>query len=452
MARPLRWPLASRLSLALFFLGSTCLLSTLIFDLLSADRSQGVYVSLPDDVKIDDVISGSWQHDSPGPLLYLPRSCRPRGDLVFLKSTASAGEVVGALLRGYAYRHNLSTALPVGGRSYLGWPYPLTAADVRPSSRGYNLLVERAVHNASFVRELMNPGTPLVALIRQPLDLFLDTLRRFNVLQLANVSGSGSVHGGMGPGPGPGPVQAYLRDIHRYEEAYKSRQAAPRRDCVPDGFSVTRNPLSHGLGMPLGFPPGRDNFTDDPGAVEGYLAGLDSQFVLVMIAEYLDESLVLLRRLMCWDTKDVLYRVESGGDHDDHRRQDEVWRQGLTLSDRHRHRQWSGVDYLLYDLFNRTFWDKVRRQGEDFLQEVTYFRRVQSQLGWFCRSVTPYGESYIRFPESVWSPAFTFSSEECRLMAAPLLDKLKERYQKEEPNHTNSPTVTTAPRKFTPLC
>lgn len=432
MTRPFRYLLGSPIRRVLFFLVSASILSFLYFHI---PRSGGIYVTLPDDVTIDDVIKGTWNYD-PGPLLYLPRSCRPRNDLVFIKGLRCAAETVGAVLRRYGYRNNLSLVLPVDSRRYLGWPYPITAADIRPSSRGYNLLVERAVYNGTFMRRLMNPGTAFVTMIREPLDQFISILSAFNVLELANVSAK----------QGLGPVQAYLRDIHRYESAYKSRAAAPKRLCIPDGFSVTKNLLSHGLDMPLGFPAGREDITDDFDAVENYIKSLDSEFALVMIMEYFEESLVLLRRLMCWDTKDILFHSRNLGGY----RGNASWHV-LTRHDRDLHRNWSRVDYLLYDHFNRTFWSKVRRQGEDFAEEVSYFLRVQSQVTWFCRSVTPYGDGYIRFPESVWSPAYTFSSEECRLMEAPLLEKLKEQYDRQESKYANFSALP-APRKFVPLC
>ncbi|XP_066270853.1 galactosylceramide sulfotransferase-like, partial [Branchiostoma lanceolatum] len=38
-----------------------------------------------------------------------------------------------------------------------------------------------------------------------------------------------------------------------------------------------------------------------------FLTDLEREFTTVMILEYFDESLVLLRRLMCWQIKDILY-------------------------------------------------------------------------------------------------------------------------------------------------
>lgn len=44
---------------------------------------------------------------------------------------------------------------------------------------------------------------------------------------------------------------------------------------------------------------------EDPVKVDEKISKYDSQFDLVMIAEYFDESLVLLADLLCWDLSEV---------------------------------------------------------------------------------------------------------------------------------------------------
>lgn len=392
-------------------------------------------ISLPDWMTVDEVIRGEWRLDS-GPVLYYPKSCQPRRNLAFIKCMKCATETLGTVLRRYAYVNDLSVVLPVERRIYLGWPYPLSPLDYRPSSRGYNFLVEHAVYNATGMRQLMNADTAFVTVIREPMDMFVSLLNYFNVFEIANVT----VRHGMEA------VQTYLRDIRHYEAVYKSQAASPKRYCIPDGFSITKNLLAHCLGVPLGFPEGRTDISEDPNAVRQYVEQLDSEFGLVMLMEYLDESLVLLRRLMCWDVKDMIYHAINRGAY----RRNVSWSL-LTPGDRRIHKLWSAVDYTLYDHFNRTFWSKVAEQGESFYSEVDFLRRVQKQVTWFCGKVTPYGRSFIRFPESPWSLAFTFSSEDCELMTGSLLEMLKARYPKHEPRFANF-TSSKDNRKFSPLC
>ena len=44
---------------------------------------------------------------------------------------------------------------------------------------------------------------------------------------------------------------------------------------------------------------------EDAGTVQAKISRFDSEFDLVLIAEYFDESLVLLAAILCWDLSDV---------------------------------------------------------------------------------------------------------------------------------------------------
>ena len=50
---------------------------------------------------------------------------------------------------------------------------------------------------------------------------------------------------------------------------------------------------------------------EDAGTVQDKISRLDSEFDLVLIAEYFDESLVLLADILCWDLSDVRYLKQN---------------------------------------------------------------------------------------------------------------------------------------------
>nr|KAG5712829.1 hypothetical protein BaRGS_007426 [Batillaria attramentaria] len=286
------------------------------------------------------------------------------------------------------------------------------------------------------MRSFMANGTAFLTILREPGDHFVSTLNYFNVFEIANVS----VRHGMEA------VHEYIRNIEKYETIYK-RPAAEKRYCIPDGFSVSKNLLSQCLGMPLGFPSGTPNITDNARAVRQYIKALDKEFLLVMLMEYFDESLVLLRRLMCWTIKDILFHVSNVGSY----RSKAARRPQLSPDDRAAHKRWSSVDYALYSHFNKTFWNKVGLQGPDFHYEVAHFRQVQKAVTSFCLNIAKYAGSQIEFPESFWSPPFNVSSSDCQLMTAPLLPLLKKRHEELEPQYANYPKVKVK-RNYQPLC
>ena len=42
-------------------------------------------------------------------------------------------------------------------------------------------------------------------------------------------------------------------------------------------------------------------------AIKEYVAFLEEEFDLVLIADYFDDSVVLMKRLLCWELDDVLF-------------------------------------------------------------------------------------------------------------------------------------------------
>jgi hypothetical protein len=70
---------------------------------------------------------------------------------------------------------------------------------------------------------------------------------------------------------------------------------------------------------------------------------LSRDFQLVMLTEYFDESLVLLRRLLCWGVKDVLYIPKN---------QNSLKPSfTFTANDYALHRHLAEADYELYEFF-----------------------------------------------------------------------------------------------------
>ena len=108
-----------------------------------------------------------------------------------------------------------------------------------------------------------------------------------------------------------------------------------------------------------------------PEVVRDTILDLDDKFTVVLIFEYLDESLVLLKRKLCWDLDDVLYlkfhylSKEKGARKHIHENQTEQIR------------QWNRADVMLYEHFNTTLWEYIRREGDPFYEDLNDFRTKQ---------------------------------------------------------------------------
>ena len=105
---------------------------------------------------------------------------------------------------------------------------------------------------------------------------------------------------------------------------------------------------------------------------------LGREFDLVMLEEYFDESLLLLRKLLGWSLDDIRY-ISHGIRKTEFRyprRMDDELRAKI--------RAWNSLDVELYEFFNRTFWKKVEEYGSDFERDLGLFRKKLSDLNSTC--------------------------------------------------------------------
>ena len=102
--------------------------------------------------------------------------------------------------------------------------------------------------------------------------------------------------------------------------------------------------------------------------VAGLIQRVAKEFDLIMIADYFDESLLLLRKQLCLDWRDILYIPDNF-------RTDE---QKIKLSKELREKIeiWNWADMALYRFYNQTFWDKIRDYGPKFKEDLQYFRTL----------------------------------------------------------------------------
>lgn len=339
------------------------------------------------------------------------KTCQEKTNFVFIKCMKCATETMGTILRRYGYIRNLSFVVPNDKLLYLGWPYPMTHKDYRPSKTGgFNILVEHSIYTKTVMRQIMPTDTKYVTIIREPYNHFKSVFNYFNIANVAKI-------------PGPDTLTEYLHNIEKYDAFYKSQEASPIRYCIPNNFSMTQNLLSRCLGMPLGFPPGHPDISSDTMAIQSYIKQLDDEFSLVMILEYFMESLVMLRRLMCWTIKDILYHSVNRQDY----RYKRSFPKPGNLEIYHR---WSHIDFMLYDHFNKTFWKKVEEQDDNFRDEVYFLFQVETQMEIYCfGSNRTVERPPLQIPASPWGQAFNFTAEEdCKLLRTNLFEKIKEQY------------------------
>ena len=95
---------------------------------------------------------------------------------------------------------------------------------------------------------------------------------------------------------------------------------------------------------------------------------------LVLITEYFDLSLVLLKRRFCLQFEDILYLRSL------ERIKKETVEEPYTLA---KIAEMQKLDIALYDYFNATFWREVEKE-EGIFEELAIFQKLNKQVQSFC--------------------------------------------------------------------
>lgn len=105
--------------------------------------------------------------------------------------------------------------------------------------------------------------------------------------------------------------------------------------------------------------------------VKKKLAEMDNEIDLILIAEYFDESMILMKRFFCWKLSDILYL------HENVRNRSEKARYEISPSLEEKILSWNAKDVIMYNHFNKTFWNKVKEYGPSFEKDLAEFRQIQ---------------------------------------------------------------------------
>lgn len=175
----------------------------------------------------------------------------------------------------------------------------------------------------------------------------------------------------------------------------------------------------------ISLPEVHNSFASDTGlraieqldvrSIKAHIRRLERDLDLVMVVEYFDESLVLLKRRACLSTQDIIYSVKNA------RQQGLRFRPSFTLRERESFQKFQMADVLIYNHFYKRFWELVYAEGPDFFTEVQHLKQIRRTVEDFCGSVASRWD-FVNISRSAWNEEFMVTARECRLMAMDELD------------------------------
>ncbi|XP_078604196.1 galactosylceramide sulfotransferase-like [Branchiostoma floridae x Branchiostoma japonicum] len=306
--------------------------------------------------------------------------CKMKKSIAFLKVHKAGSETTASILKRFGYEHGLNFVLPKRcGNSKLGFPGDITDDKLmKQNVDEYNILVHHTVYDRVKFHKLMAPDTQFIAILREPLSHFKSLFFYIDMDKKIGLEDEEN------------PLGRFLDNPWRYERSM--------RENMRSG-SLTKNLQSFVLGW-------KDNDNKGSEELRKYISQLDSDFPLILILEYFDASLVLLRRLMCWSFYNILYDRQP--------KHKQVYLKPVSVYTEQQlqnHRNMSWVDYQLYDHFNRSLWSKIQAAGPDFQDELEAFQQLNHNVNSYCAGKNTEKKT---FPGSKWNGPVDIEPQFCQ--------------------------------------
>ncbi|XP_055370022.1 galactose-3-O-sulfotransferase 2 isoform X2 [Betta splendens] len=279
-------------------------------------------------------------------------TCSSKSHVVFLKTHKTASSTILNILYRYGESRNLTFALPLNRHSQLFYPYPFATHFVEG-------IASRSVKEFHIICNHMRFRKSEVAKV-MPKDSFYFSILRNPVAMMESIF-------------------IYYKSIPAFHKAH-SLDDFLDNNRVKYNASVAGNHYAHNiLAFDFGFENNiAENATDFEQSASMAIAAIERDFHLILISEYFDESMVLLKHALCWSLEDVVsFKLNSRSERS---------RCSLLPSTAEKIKRWNSLDWRIYLHFNTTFWHKVDSLvGQEQMRKEMYeLRELQGKLARTC--------------------------------------------------------------------
>ncbi|XP_012555650.1 galactose-3-O-sulfotransferase 4 isoform X2 [Hydra vulgaris] len=281
--------------------------------------------------------------------------CTPVNNVVFLKTHKTGSTTVANIMYRYSKSKNLKVVLP-DCEHRLCWPIKFNKSAIyhHKEKNTYNMLFHHAVFHKQNILEIIdNWQTKFVTILREPFSQLESAAQAFKFKHCYKLNGTSPILD-----------QLFNFSDNDLKKTIKSQKTDPY-----GAFNLTKNPNAFDLGF--------DPWNDTTEYIETVLKSIEKDFNLVMITEYMEESLVLLKNELCWDLKDIAFFIHNA------RLTKDVSTNNLEKT-KSRALNWNKMDVAIYDYFNKTFWKKIKNSGTSFQQDVEKLKRMNFFLEYEC--------------------------------------------------------------------
>ncbi|XP_050413957.2 galactosylceramide sulfotransferase isoform X1 [Patella vulgata] len=307
--------------------------------------------------------------------------------IAFLKVHKASSSTVLNIIYRFGFQRGLTFVLPRNGNNYLGGDSSsIEKRLILPPSlnKTYDMLCNHVIFNKTIFGHYLPRDTVYIAIVRDPYERFRSAYHYYRTVYKKRYLIQG-----------PNGTDSFEQFIAN-QEIYETNNPY---------HSHTNNRMAVDFGFPT-------KYLKNSTKMLKYVQDLNLTFDLVMITERFDESMILLRRMLNWSFKDILYIKLNAFKN---KSKNNI---NSTLMDKVK--KFSELDYILYDYFYEKFDKLVKHQSFNFNEEVSIFISIRERMTQFCLNATSNG-TYLWVADTKWSRAFTISFNDCKMMRMPEL-------------------------------
>ncbi|XP_070579525.1 galactosylceramide sulfotransferase-like [Ptychodera flava] len=274
-------------------------------------------------------------------------ACNSTKHIVFIKTHKTASSTTNSIIQRFGFTHGLTFALPKDNHIFstteLFSRKMLLTQNPRPGrGRSFDIIASHLRYNRRELEQVVANGT-YITILRDPVHRFESTFGYYDYAKKLKISGVKN------------PIETFMKTPDVY------------RQKLMQGFM--KDEIRNGMLFSLGF---HHRFDDNKEVINETVAKLDNELDLVLISDYYEESLVLMKNVLCWGLDDILH-ISKGI-------RSKSRRYKLKQSTVDKIREWNHADVLLFEHFNETFWRKVNGFGKRFDDDLREFRLRQEQF------------------------------------------------------------------------
>ena len=276
--------------------------------------------------------------------------------MIFLKTHKTGSSTVTNIMQRFAKSRGLNVALPKCEHRFC-YPnkFDETFLFEHKENETYNMLFNHAVFHKKKMLKIMAPqNTKLVTIIREPFSQFDSAAQYLNFRKFYNISENAPI----------------LDEFFKIPEESLKRFLQSADLTEGEGaFALAKNPNAFDLGFNV--------WNETPKYIEDVLHSIKQDFHLVMIMEYMEESLVLLKNELNWDLEDVVFYVHNARKFKEKNTND-------IKSVRKQILNWNKLDAAIYNHFNETLWVKIKNSPPEFHEDVKKLKEWNQHLLNYC--------------------------------------------------------------------